>query len=68
MVSVYPNLTSEIAKQNVKKKEIAEVLGISNKAFYNKMCGYVSFTYDEAYKISETFFPNIDIKVLFKRL
>lgn len=67
MISVYPNLVSEIAKRDIKLKKIAEVLNISYKAFSNKMRGVAPFTFDEAIVIWEAFFSDIDIMELFKR-
>ena len=68
MISVYPNLVSEIAKRDIKRKKIAEALNISYKAFSNKMRGVAPFTSDEALIIHESFFPELDMKFLFKRL
>lgn len=68
MISVYPNLVSEIAKRDIKRKKIAEALNISYKAFSNKMRGVAPFTFDEALIIHESFFPELDMKFLFKRL
>ena len=67
-ILIYPNLISEIAKRNIKRKKISEALNISYKAFSNKLNGIAPFTFSEALKINEMFFPDVDIKTLFKRL
>lgn len=67
MPIAYPNLTGEIAKRGIKKNAIANHIGISYRAFYGKLSGQVSFTWDEALAIKSRFFPDLDIQQLFSR-
>lgn len=67
MVSVYPVLSGEIARRGIKKKAIADVLGISDKAFRNKMAGKTAFTWPEVCTLNETYFPDIETAKLFER-
>lgn len=61
----YPNLVSEIAKRGIKKKVIAKKIGVSERAFYNKMIGVSEFTWPEICIISSAFFPDIEKEFLF---
>lgn len=65
MELIYPVLIAEIAKKGIKKKAIANKLGISNKAFYNKLNGKTPFTWPEAITICHSFFPEMTPEVLF---
>ena len=59
-------LAGEIAKRGIKKKVIADSLGICGKSLNNKMSGRVPFTWDEVKKIRSTFFPDMSPDDLFK--
>lgn len=61
----YPNLAGEIAKRGIKKKKIAESIGVCDKAFNNKMSGRSPFTWPEVRTIRHQFFPDMDPDVLF---
>lgn len=56
MSIVYPTLVGEIAKRGIKKSAIADRLGISEKALYNKLSGVTSFTWNEVQSINKVFF------------
>lgn len=60
----FPVLVGEMAKKEIKRKQMSELLGISEKALKNKLDGKTAFTWPEAYKIQNTFFPYIEIKRL----
>lgn len=62
----YPNLSGEIAKRGIKKKDIANTLGICEKAFRNKMNGVVPFTWPEVKIMRREFFPDMNPDVLFQ--
>lgn len=66
MQSVYPNLIGEIAKRGIKKKAIAQCLGICDKALKNKTDGRTPFTWPEVCKIQKEFFPDINKERLFQ--
>lgn len=61
----YPVLAGEIAKRGIKKKAIAQSLGICDKALYNKLIGRVPFTWPEVKIISRRFFPDLQVDDLF---
>lgn len=67
MSTVYPTLAGEIAKRGIRKTVIARQLGISERAFYNKLSGSASFTWDEVCFINKNFFPDIEPAMLFAR-
>lgn len=67
MQQMYPVFSGEIAKRGIRKTTIAKAIGVSYNAFYNKMRGVASFTFDEACTIQERFFPDMDLRNLFRR-
>lgn len=62
----FPILVGEIAKRGIKKKAIAQSIGICDKALNNKMNGRTPFTLPEAQTINRTFFPDMQIDDLFQ--
>lgn len=64
---VYPNLVSEIAKRGIKKKTIAQCIGVCDKSLNNKLRGKVAFTWPEVRAIRHQFFPDMDPDELFSR-
>lgn len=63
----YPNLVSAMAAREINVDTAASALGISGKAFRNKMSGETEFKFPEAEKIQADFFSDIPILDLFKR-
>lgn len=61
----YPVLVGEIAKRGIKKKTIAESIGVCDKSLNNKMNGRVPFTWPEVKTIRHRFFPDMDPDYLF---
>lgn len=61
----FPILIGEMAKKEIKKKNVAKILGICEKAFINKLQGKTPFTWPEAKKIRNTFFPDAKMEDLF---
>lgn len=61
----YPVLAAEMAKKGITKKQVADVAGISYKAFYNKWNGLAPFTWPEICRIREMFFPDMTSDELF---
>lgn len=51
----YPNLETEFSRKGIKKKQIAEQLGISERAFSSKMTGKNDFWLSEAFAIYSLF-------------
>ncbi len=64
---VFPTLIGEIAKRGIKKKAIAQRLGICDKSLNNKLNGRVPFTWPEVLLLSQSFFPDMTTEVLFAR-
>ncbi len=62
---VYRILVGEIAKRGIKKKAIAESIGICGKSLNNKLNGKSPFTWPEVVTIRERFFPDMDTDYLF---
>ena len=63
----YPNLEAEISKNGIKKKDIADKLNISNRAFAEKMAGRVDFWWKEV-SIIHSIFPNVPAEELFEHI
>lgn len=64
---MYNNLEAEIVRCKIKKTVIAKEIGRSYNTLNLKIAGKYPFTYDEALKIHEKFFPQCDFKDLFKK-
>lgn len=64
---LYPNLVGEIARRGIKKKVIAQSIGVCDKSLNNKLTGRVPFTWPEVKLIRRQFFPDVDPEYLFKR-
>lgn len=63
----YPTLEREIAGRGIKKKAIAESIGVCNRSLNNKLTGRVPFTWPEVEAIRRRFFPDMTTEVLFVR-
>lgn len=63
----YPTLEREIAGRGIKKKAIAESIGVCYKALNNKMSGRTPFTWPEVSTIKDRFFPDMTAECLFAR-
>lgn len=64
---IYQLLNSEITKRGIAKTKIARACNISAHSFYNKLNGVSHFTLEEAFTIQERFFPDMDLRTLFRR-
>lgn len=64
---MYSNLEAEIVRKKIRKPVIAKAIGRTYNTLNLKIAGKYSFTYDEALKIQEEFFPEYDLKELFKK-
>ena len=62
----YPVLESEIKRKGVKKKAMAQALGVDEVTIWHKTCGKRSFTVEQAILIQKTWFQEIPISVLFQ--
>lgn len=64
----YPVLAGEIAKRGIKKKTIAECIGVCDKSLNNKLNGRVPFTWPEVKAIRHQFFPDMAPDELFVQI
>ena len=48
---IYRKLAARMALLDLKKTEMAQLLGMSYSSLHNKMCGVTEFTLDEALQI-----------------
>ena len=62
---IYSNLRAEMARRNINIQTIADTLGIRRETASRKLSGKQSIGLNEAFKIKETFFPEVDIWYLF---
>lgn len=61
----YPVLEREIAGRGIKKKAIAESIGVTYRSLNNKLSGRVPFTWPEVSTIRNRFFPDMAPDLLF---
>lgn len=62
------NLRAEMARINVKPKDLAELLNVRLATIYDKLNGRYDFSLSEAIKIKRHFFPNHDFENLFEKV
>ncbi|QQK78189.1 XRE family transcriptional regulator [Salicibibacter cibarius] len=61
------NLRAELARRSILVKDVAELLNVRAATVSDKINGYYDFTYDEAYLVKRTYFPDINIEYLFEK-
>ena len=61
------NLIAEMKRYGITVADIQRLLGVSEKTVRNKLSGETDFTYHEALKIRDSFFPNYRMEYLFYR-
>ena len=57
----------EIAKRGIKKKVIAESIGVCRRSLQNRLDGKVPFSYQDAKTIQMRFFPDLTLDYLLAR-
>ncbi|MCI1958814.1 MAG: helix-turn-helix domain-containing protein [Clostridia bacterium] len=62
----YENLKSEMARNGITQKDLANLLNIHRNSVYLKINGGASFSVEEAILIREKFFPDLSLKYLFE--
>lgn len=67
MEKPYPNLEFEMNKIGLKKKCLAELLGVRTATIYDKLNGKFPFTLDEATEIKKKYFPQKTLDYLFSK-
>lgn len=60
------NLQAEIARIKVPQTKIAKAISVSDRTVRKKIKGETKFTFPEARKIRDTFFPDMELEYLFK--
>lgn len=64
---MFKNLRAEMARMdNMSGRAVADAIGITAQAFYDKMSGRSEFKRSEMFKIQELFFKDLTIDYLFK--
>lgn len=63
---MYQYLVYRMKANGISNEAICSLLGISDKTFRNKLKGITAFTWNEAKKIKQAYFPDEDIEELFK--
>jgi len=62
---MFPNLRAEMARYEIKTKDVAEALNVSHKTINNKLSGKTPFMLQEALRIRDNFFPKASLEYLF---
>ena len=65
---MFPNLRAEMARQNLTAKDVAKIIGKTEKSARDKLSGKREFTYRETCSIRDAFFPETPIETLFERV
>ena len=63
---MYKNLKAEMARNSVRGKDIAKTLGTREATISSRLTGKTEFSYKEAKRIKDTFFPNVELEYLFE--
>ena len=63
---MYKNLKAEMARNSVRGKDIARALGTREATISSRLTGKTEFSYKEAKRIKDTFFPNVELEYLFE--
>lgn len=61
------NLKAEMARNDVKVRELAELLDVRIATIYDKLNGHYDFSLSEAVKIKNHYFKDYDFEYLFNR-
>lgn len=61
------NLRSEMYKQKITIEKMADFLGIHRNSVSNKLEGNTEFSIEEAFKVRDEFFGDLDMDYLFKK-
>lgn len=61
------NLKAEMARSNIKPKDLSHHLGLRMATIYDKLNGHYDFSTNEAIKIKRKYFKEHSIEYLFER-
>lgn len=64
---MYENLERVMKERGITKKALAEFLDVRHATIVDKTNGNSRFFLDEALKIQDEFFPDLEIKYLFSK-
>lgn len=67
MSKMFPVLESKIVEHGYRKKEIAQKIGVSERAFINKCNGDSDFKWEEVCTLQREFFPEVTKDTLMQR-
>lgn len=62
---MFSNLRAELARKGLSGRAVADAIGITAQAFYDKMSGRSEFKRSEMFKIQELFFKDSTLDYLF---
>ena len=62
----YRNLKAEMARKDITIEAISKEIGVHRNSVSNKVNGSSSFSIEEAMKIKNNFFPDLDYRYLFQ--
>lgn len=62
---MFKNLSAEMARYGVSTNDIRIAIGKSERATRDKLAGKVDFSFPEAAKIRDSFFPGMTLEYLF---
>jgi len=60
-------LEYRMKQENVSRLDLQNLLGVAEKTIRNKLSGETDFTWSEAKKIRNAFFPEEDLAILFEQ-
>ncbi|MCR1954098.1 hypothetical protein NSA24_04510 [Clostridioides mangenotii] len=64
---MHRNLEAEFIRKNINKDIVAKTIKRTRRTLDLKIQGRFPFTYDEAVEIQERYFPECDLKDLFRK-
>lgn len=64
---IYRKLAARMAMLDLKKTEVARILGISYSSLHNKLCGVTEFTLTEALRIRELLCLSVPLEEAFEK-
>ena len=62
------NLELEMKRYGVTNTDIQQLIDVSERTVRNKLSGETDFTYPEALKIRDTYFPSMRMEYLYNRV
>lgn len=66
-MTLFRNLVAEMARYDIKSKDLAECLGCSERTIFSKVHEKMAISFFDALKIRDTFFPDLKLEYLFQQ-